>query len=61
MGTPEGLWPVEELLLCQEHKRSGGNPVRNMEQQKETFVHMIEVCRVACCFTKGVGTEYNPQ
>lgn len=43
------------------YMRSGGNPVGNMDQQKEVFVHMIQAYCVACRCTKGIGTECNPQ
>lgn len=53
-------WPVEDPKLWQGHWdawRSGGNPVRNMEQQKEAFVHVIQTYCAACCFSRGIGTE----
>lgn len=60
MDTPEGLWPVQEPMLRHgqwDAWRSGRNPVRNMEQQKETIVHLIQAYCVASCFTKGIGTD----
>lgn len=56
----EHPWPVEEPMLWQGHWdtwRTGGNPVRNMERQKETFVPVIQTYCAACCFSRGIGTE----